>query len=50
MSTISLDEREDNNKSDELYDKLGSCPSQLLRDPVDNVFQKFKKKEISEEK
>lgn len=38
------------NKSDEMYDKLGSCPSQLLRDPPDNIFNKFNKKDISSQK
>lgn len=36
------------NRSDEMYDKLGSCPSQLLRDPTDNIFNKFSRKGISE--
>jgi len=38
------------NKSDEMYDKLGSWPSQILRDPKDNIFQRFGKKDISSEK
>lgn len=39
-----------NNKSDEMYDKLGSCPSQILRNPSDNIFDKFSKKDISQDK
>jgi len=38
------------NKSDEMYEKLGSCPSQILRDPTDFTFSKGFKKELSEEK
>lgn len=33
-----------------MYDKLGSWPSQILRNPSDNIFHKFQKKDISEAK
>ena len=58
-SSHSIDERDENsdsssvsrrNKSDEMYEKMGSCPSQLLRDPPDNIFNKFAKKGIPPEK
>jgi serine/threonine protein kinase len=57
MRSIPVEDHEENsdsssisrkNRSDEMYDKLGSCPSQLLRDPTDNIFNKFSKKGISE--
>lgn len=34
------------NRSDEMYEKLGSCPSQILRDPSDSIFNKFAKKDV----
>jgi hypothetical protein len=55
----SIDEHDENsdsssvsrkNKSDEMYEKLGSCPSQILRDPSEFAFNKSSKKPISEEK
>jgi hypothetical protein len=38
------------NRSDDMYDKMGSCPSQILRDPPDQLFNKSNKKPISEKK
>lgn len=32
-----------------MYDKLGSCPSQILRGPTEFTFNKKAKKETSEE-
>jgi len=55
----SINERDDNsdsssisknNKSDEMYEKLGSCPSQILRGPTEFTFRKGSQKELSEEK
>jgi hypothetical protein len=59
VTQSSIDEHDENsdsssvtgrNKSDEMYEKLGSCPSQILRDPSEFAFNKSSKKPISEEK
>lgn len=59
ISQHSMDEKEENsdsssvsrkNRSDEIYDKLGSCPSQLLRDPPDGIFNKVSKQNLSDAK